>query len=48
MFIQRISNKQKELTMHFLPIDETIRTHTILDLKHFNSQCLATQAEKGK
>ena len=37
-----------ELTMQIISIDKTVRIDTIQDLKHFNSQFLATQVKKGE
>ena len=34
--------------MHFISIDQTVRSDTVQGLKDFNSQSLATQAKKGE
>ena len=37
-----------ELAMQIISNDKTVRNNTVQDLKHFNSQFLATQAKKGE
>ena len=37
-----------ELAMQIISTDQTVRRDTVQGLKDFNSQSLATQAEKGK
>ena len=34
--------------MQFISNDKTVRSNTVQDLKEFDSQSIATQAEKGK
>ena len=36
------------LTMQIISNDKTVRSDTIQDLKHLNSQFLATQVKKGE
>ena len=37
-----------ESAMQIISNDKTVRINTIQDLKELNSQCLSTQAKKGK
>ena len=37
-----------ELSMQVISNDKIVRSNTVQDLKDFNSQSLATQAEKGE
>ena len=40
-------NLQVELAMQIISSDNNVRSNTVQDLEDFNSQSLATQAEKG-
>ena len=37
-----------ELALHFFSSDKTVRSDRVQDLKDFNTQSLATQAEEGE